>query len=143
MYELLYMSIAVKEMTDGELAELLEESRRHNSEVGITGMLLYRNREFMQILEGPRHEVVDLYQGIRADERHTSVVTIHEGPIHDRAFSSWSMAYKKLDQGDLDALLEGQESFSLETSPINLIKDNPNMGKELFLRVRQSLYKGQ
>lgn len=142
MYELLYMSVSTAEMHDSDLNEILDEARRHNDEAGITGMLLYGNREFIQILEGPKQEVLDLYKRIQADSRHTSAVTIHEGPIHNRAFSGWSMAFKVLEADDLGTLAEGEESFSTEASPINLIKENPNLGKELFLRVRNNLFEG-
>ncbi|HEX8658114.1 MAG TPA: BLUF domain-containing protein, partial [Hymenobacter sp.] len=77
--------------TEAQLCELLEQSRRHNAAAGITGLLLYSDGRYVQVLEGPRDKVRALYARIRKDPRHSHLVTICEGPGPTRWFTQWSM----------------------------------------------------
>ena len=104
LYELLYSSEASWEMTQKELLELLEQSRTKNKKLGVTGLLLYHNKEFMQLIEGEKSVILELWETIRKDERHFYAKVIYEGPIHERGFSEWSMAFKNIAGLDLDQL---------------------------------------
>ena len=55
-YCLVYLSQATHDFEAEELADLLAVSRRNNASTGITGLLMYESRLFMQALEGPRAE---------------------------------------------------------------------------------------
>ncbi|MEP7187723.1 MAG: BLUF domain-containing protein, partial [Roseiflexaceae bacterium] len=61
MYYLSYASVAVTPFTSAALQALLLTSRRNNMQLGITGMLLYKDGEFMQVLEGEQAAVQALY----------------------------------------------------------------------------------
>lgn len=98
LFELLYTSIAPAGLSDTELLSILEKARAKNQALDITGMLVYHNREIMQILEGEELKVRGLFQTIFQDERHTSVEVFYQGNIDHRAFSEWSMAFKLLDE---------------------------------------------
>ena len=116
-HELIYNSLAVRAMSSNDLLALLEQSRDKNKRLGITGFLVYHHGEFIQILEGGKKEVLDLYDTITQDERHTEVNLIWEGPIAERGFSDWSMAFANTNLLDLSRL-EGyseylQKRFSL------------------------------
>ena len=65
MFYLIYISSAVKLMNDDELLFMLEQAREKNLRLGLTGMLLYKNGSFMQMLEGDKQTVLDLYDTIR------------------------------------------------------------------------------
>ena len=52
MFELIYRSITVPNISDAEINAMLKTSRKFNSENNITGCLLFHNNEFIQILEG-------------------------------------------------------------------------------------------
>lgn len=52
MFEFIYRSIAVPNISDAEINAMLKTSRKFNSENNITGCLLFHNNEFIQILEG-------------------------------------------------------------------------------------------
>ena len=52
MYQLIYLSSATEMFTKEKLLALLEQSRPNNARLGITGILLYSNGNFMQTLEG-------------------------------------------------------------------------------------------
>lgn len=112
LYELLYTSFASRDMSEADLMELLETARRKNARLDITGMLLFDQQEFMQILEGSRSDVLALYEEIRNDDRHQSVCTVHEGPIAERAFDGWSMAFRLLSKKKIGS---GRLSRSIRT----------------------------
>ena len=83
-------------MDDRELELLVAVSRVHNATVGITGMLLYLDGNFIQVLEGSHTEVVRLYDRIRSDPRHLGIMTLVQGNVSKRAFPDWSMGYQRL-----------------------------------------------
>lgn len=140
MYELLYTSLAIKNFSDSELKELLEQARVKNDRLGITGMMMYDDREIIQLLEGEKEVVKELYETIQSDPRHTIVEVFYEGLIESRAFKDWSMAFKMIDDDTRQLVLSGYEQLDYEGSPINLIKDNPpNRGKSMFLILRKML----
>ncbi|HSM42684.1 MAG TPA: BLUF domain-containing protein, partial [Afifellaceae bacterium] len=62
MYCLVYVSAAHHLMGDDELTEILETSRARNAAAGITGMLLYKDGSFMQLLEGAKTNVLGTYE---------------------------------------------------------------------------------
>ncbi len=97
LYHLIYLSIATAEMLEAQLLELLETSRQNNTRDEITGMLLYKDGRFMQLLEGPESKVCATYGRIVRDLRHRDVTILLEGPIEDRDFADWSMGFRTLD----------------------------------------------
>lgn len=139
MYELLYASVSPPGLSESELVDILEVSRAKNLRLGVTGMLLYHDREIMQILEGEADVVKELYETITRDNRHRSVETLYQGPIEHRAFSLWSMAFKILDEDSAQRLVSGFEEYDPEKTPISMIKDSQNRGKKTFLMLRDTL----
>ena len=98
MYYLIYMSSAVKPMSFAELSALLQQCRDNNHNCDITGMLLYQNGTFMQMLEGGKQVVTDLFDAIRKDDRHTGVHIVVTGDIAKRNFEDWSMGFFNMDK---------------------------------------------
>lgn len=98
MFYLIYVSSAVKLMNHDELLLLLDEARKKNQELGVTGMLLYQEGTFMQMLEGEKQIVLDLYEAIKKDDRHTGVLTMLTDEIAERNFKDWSMGFFNMDE---------------------------------------------
>lgn len=94
VYSLVYTSTATDSLSDAGLAALLEKSRSNNASENITGMLLYRRRQFIQFLEGPEEAVRGLLLRIRLDPRHTDLKVLVEGSGRERQFSDWTMGYE-------------------------------------------------
>lgn len=93
IYELIYNSISAKDFDKKSLPDILLKSRSWNSANQITGCLVYHESEFLQILEGPEEVVKELYNRILLDHRHYNVQLLAQGPIKERAFADWCMAY--------------------------------------------------
>ncbi len=97
LYSLIYHSKASRAVHEVTLPPLLRKARLHNERRRIGGLLLYANSEFMQVLEGPEPALSQLYARIQADPRHYAVRTLAYGPIAERAFPDWRMAYAPAD----------------------------------------------
>jgi hypothetical protein len=100
MYSLVYVSTAAKLYTDEDLDDILRVSRSWNRKVNITGLLLYKEGYFMQFLEGPKGEVLDLLTKIKADSRHHSMIVIFQKDQGEREFDNWSMGFDRLGPGN-------------------------------------------
>jgi len=96
MHKILYTSHAAKPMSQDELTEILEKARTKNRQLEITGMLVYFEGNFVQLLEGEKSKIDALYDTIRQDERHSHLFLIDEVETPVRSFPNWQMAFKKL-----------------------------------------------
>jgi hypothetical protein len=96
VFQLAYASVAVRPLEQAELVTLLRQSRSNNLEHHVTGMLLYRDGRFLQLLEGAPDDVRRLYASIALDPRHRDVTTIAERHRLLRQFPSWTMAFRDL-----------------------------------------------
>jgi hypothetical protein len=108
MYELIYRSVAKPNLNADDIAKILETARNFNSKNEITGCLLFHNNEFIQIIEGEKEKLLQLYDSIKNDKRHSSVLLLAEDEIKERIFPNWSMAYYQLKENDninIDKLL--------------------------------------
>ncbi|TGE09523.1 BLUF domain-containing protein [Hymenobacter fodinae] len=101
MHQLIYMSTATSPMTDEELQKLLEQARLNNAKYDITGLLLYHEGRFMQLLEGPADAVRRVYSYIEQDGRHTGTIKLADKDVVKRSFPSWSMAFWPVRKEDL------------------------------------------
>lgn len=96
-----YTSIASHLMSHEELIQLLHQARENNRKRGITGMLLYMEGCFFQVLEGDQEMLEALYAKISKDKRHHHVMKLLEEPINTRGFDAWSMGYRHVTREDL------------------------------------------
>jgi hypothetical protein len=69
----IYASAVSRDFETEELEELLQVARENNAKLGLTGMLLYAEGSFFQVLEGPADVVDALYVKIKRDKRHDNV----------------------------------------------------------------------
>ncbi len=110
MYYTIYVSQAKRPMDVSELEQLLQKSRAWNTSKALTGLLIYRyssegkSGHFIQMLEGDKEEVHALYDKIKIDKRHHTVLKLNEGTIEKRMFSEWAMGFKNIDDATLAGL---------------------------------------
>ncbi len=92
---LLYVSKSTLPPSDAEAAVegILRVARARNAQLDVTGALLFTQHRFAQLLEGPHAAVQELMTRIRSDARHTDIVVVAQGPIEQRQFARWAMAY--------------------------------------------------
>jgi hypothetical protein len=106
MLTITYSSHATDQLAVAQrgLENLLAVSRTRNLQRGITGLLLFRDGIFIQVLEGETAAVQLVYRLICQDPRHHSPVKLLEEPISSRRFPGWSMGYQVLSDRDLSDL---------------------------------------
>lgn len=97
MRSLTFFSTATAAMTEDGFAALERECAEHESHVGVTGMLLHKNGDFLQIIEGSHSVIRDMYARISADRRHTNIRNISERTIQSREFDGSAVGFKNLD----------------------------------------------
>jgi hypothetical protein len=97
LIKVVYVSAAVKPFTQPALRELLAKARAFNSTVGVSGLLLYHEQSFFQILEGLEEDVVPLFAHIGRDPRHDRVMLLSRQEVTERNFGAWSMGFIDMD----------------------------------------------
>lgn len=119
VYQLVYSSIALKSISDTQVARLLTDSYEFNRQHNITGCLVYHGHEFLHLLEGERDEVLNLYARISKDKRHKHVTFIFDGEVKERVFDLPYMAGDKLttiDAPEIKSLISSEDLIELEVS---------------------------
>jgi uncharacterized membrane protein (DUF373 family) len=91
-------------MTQDDLEGILRTSRENNARLGITGMLLYGNNTFVQILEGEEKAVNELIDRIKRDSRHTDFQMLKKKTIDRREYADWSMDFKQVSGKEFQAV---------------------------------------
>jgi hypothetical protein len=106
----IYRSIAIKAFSEKELLEMLKTFREKNKSLDVTGMLLYDDNVFFQVIEGEDAIISQLYDSIKKDSRHRLVTTLVKEEINARDFLNWSMGFYKVNQQQLNHM-EGINDF--------------------------------
>lgn len=114
LVRLLYVSRSAQPVSDAFIESILQQSRKHNPELGITGVLCQSGEFFLQVLEGGRTAVNQLYSQIVRDDRHRDVMVLHYEEVHERRFASWTMAQVKLTRVNPTTLLKYSEKPELD-----------------------------
>lgn len=104
MQYLIYISTAVRPMGREDLVEILTKSRDNNQRNKITGLLLYAEGTFIQVLEGSQDDVLSTFHNITLDIRHKNVIKLLNDTLHERVFPKWSMGFAALSPGKLKEL---------------------------------------
>ncbi len=137
IYQLVYSSSATQEFWPDDLFRLVETSRRKNALRAVTGMLLFRDGQFLQLLEGPEREVMSVFELVKRDPRHTGVKVLLSEAVPERQFPEWTMGFERLDEAwnvprAWATILEnGLNSSSMA--------ENPSRAKDLLLTFRYTL----
>lgn len=131
MFQLVYLSSATKPFTKEELVALLNHSRANNQRNGLTGMLLYKDGNIMQVLEGERATVEKRFDLIRHDPRHKDIIVLESGEVPGREFGEWSMGFRDLQDPALRSL-PGYNEFLNKSLVIEEFADNPSAAGTLL-----------
>jgi hypothetical protein len=109
LVRLLYASRAAEPVTADLIDAILRSSHAHNPALGITGVLCYGGDVYMQVLEGGRSAVNDLYNKIVRDSRHREVMLLLYEEIAERRFAGWTMGHVNLKKINPSLLLKHAE----------------------------------
>lgn len=132
LYSLLYSSAETEPMTELGLADLLIKAREYNQSHDITGMLLYRKCSFMQLLEGDKEVIEDLYDSkIILDDRHIAVTKFYTSHIDERIFPDWSMGFKIISDDAIKSI-GGYSNFLEDGFDTDGLKEEPAIAIQIL-----------
>jgi Sensors of blue-light using FAD len=138
MLSLIYVSTSIKLLSDQELLDILKVSRENNDSSEITGLLLYKGGNFMQVLEGADETVIALYEKIKIDPRHKDVSIISKEQIQSRQFSEWGMAFQNLDNTEIKNE-PGYSQFLHDEFTAEVYEKNPLRAYIMLLTFRNNM----
>ena len=93
LVELSYLSEAVSDMSFLGLMRLLESARAFNQKNGISGILLYDNQQFGQIIEGEHASVMKAWKRIQDDKRHHRIELLEIKEITEKSYPDWLLRF--------------------------------------------------
>jgi uncharacterized membrane protein (DUF373 family) len=132
-------------MSSQALLGLLQQSRDNNAANGVTGMLLYGNTTFLQVLEGDENVIDNLINKIRKDSRHTNMKMLDRRTIQQRQYSDWSMGFKRVSAKELQEVERFRDLDKKELNPDDLLQHSDvvqnlmkHFRKERFKTIGQS-----
>jgi hypothetical protein len=110
---LFYCSLAEKDISRDDILNILSWSRQYNKKNAVTGILLYwkKTNQFMQVLEGEEKILLNLFDKICKDTRHSLIKIIYQEGIIERGFKDWTMAFQGIDEIDISSLDGFSELF--------------------------------
>lgn len=93
LIQLIYTSEASSNLNKSEVLEIPRKAQFKNHSLKISGLLLFKDGQFIQLLEGDEACVQGLFEVIAKDQRHTNV-TVRDRFQTDRAsLPTWAMGY--------------------------------------------------
>jgi hypothetical protein len=104
MYYILYLSTGTNWFSEDDLTGLLSVSVKNNTNNKVTGILLYHQGNFIQLLEGGEQSIRNTFNRISADNRHKDITIIANGQLQQRNFPEWAMGFKSINAESLKQL---------------------------------------
>lgn len=105
-YAISYVSSADPDLPEKDVKYLLKKATEYNNSQNITGLLLYSESNFFQLLEGEKDKIVKLYSQIEKDPRHTNIIKFIEKPVSRPAYDGYICGFLKEDTRYDDSILE-------------------------------------
>jgi hypothetical protein len=140
MIQLIYASAATVDFSDEDLKELLTLARKNNESLNVSGMLVYHEGSFLQILEGEEAAVLALYTKIEKDRRHGNVRMLLRSEITTRSFGDWKMGFydasKIMDSSEAGFVDFFRKGHALEN-------DNGDRARSVLLQFREGSWRQQ
>ena len=118
LLQIIYMSNLV-DNDEAQIAPIVESARRNNAQNQVTGMLLYSDGHFMQVLEGDPAAVKATFEVIQRDPRHTHIFILDELRVGRREFGTWSMGYHRVTGSDLVSQPELAALFEIKAHELS------------------------
>lgn len=134
LVRLVYTSTVTNGLSQAGIEDILKVARRNNSKHGITGLLCFNSRYFLQCLEGPRRIINETYEKIMSDERHKELVILDYKEIACREFTDWAMGYVPISH--INSSLSLKYARSNEFSPYEISGES---ALKMLLEIKQTI----
>ena len=139
MLQVSYVSRSSEPMPSEQLLALLLQCRKNNAAKAVTGMLLYENGTFLQVIEGEDDVIDDLVAQILNDPRHAQVQMLSRKPISSRQYADWSMGFEQVTDARLKGV-DGLKDFSASNFNFDYLVGNESVVSQLMDHFREPHY---
>ena len=102
LLQLVYVSNRKSNCPQEEIDKILNSCEENNPRLNVTGVLLYTDQKFIQLVEGDARVITDLYDKIKDDSRHSNTMMISLGPIKEKSIPCWNMASRSISGSRFD-----------------------------------------
>ena len=136
LMQLIYASQETRPMSEEDLVRILQGARDKNQQYHVTGMLVYKNGIFLQILEGQDDALETIWEIIQADSRHDNIVEIRNRPIKERDFSDWAMGFTNLSGRDFSSI-PGYSHFLDSDFSLENLHTKPGFALDFLLSAKE------
>ncbi|MGR7813261.1 BLUF domain-containing protein [Lacinutrix undariae] len=92
-----YISDALEHESLDNIETLYEKAKANNFKNNITGILIYKNKNFLQVLEGEIDTVNTTYEKITYDARHHNIFKVINTTIEGRIFEDYNFGFTIID----------------------------------------------
>lgn len=120
LYRIIYKSVPTISITEEFLFSIFGSSEKFNIPEKITGLLLSTDKHFLQVIEGEKKVLNQLYHNIARDTRHDQIELLSYEMIETRVFSEWGMKiltisdlHKEIRNKIVEKYGQGKEDFCL------------------------------
>jgi hypothetical protein len=93
LFQLVYVSTAKADISYTDIRNILDSSRKNNALDDVTGLLIFRDGFFLQLLEGQETAVKNILGKILLDTRNEKVRVLVQEDAPSRLFHDWNMAF--------------------------------------------------
>lgn len=135
LLQVIYASAAVRKLPPEELAEILAVARERNSAEEISGLLVYHDGSFLQVLEGPEERVDALVAKIKKDPRHHKFKLLLRDRIAGKEFEEWNMGF-----ADTSGATRDMEGFLDYERELNDALADKAMAQRVLKKFRSGLW---
>ncbi len=117
-YIISYVSTITPDLSDVDIRELMEFVKHKNSLLNITGILIYSEGNFFQILEGESEVVKSIFEKIKKDPRHYNIIKMLDKEIKNNSFSAYYSPFTVISdhysQTELHQFLKNEKDYNPE-----------------------------
>lgn len=135
--QIVYISAARGGLGAEDLQAIFRRSIENNPVSGITGLLLWRDLEFMQVIEGPSEAIENLYARILRDPRHTLVIKLLDQVLAEREFPDWAMQVVNVRERSVTELKAA--GGGIDDGQFRSLAGSPSRAKQLLRHFRDAV----
>lgn len=92
-----YISDSLEHECLDKLKALYVKAKSNNLTHNITGVLIYKNQNFLQVLEGEDIKVDKTFNRIKSDSRHKNIFKVINTSIDERIFEDYNFGFTIID----------------------------------------------
>ena len=97
-----------------DIQDLYLRAKDNNAKNNISGILIYYNGNYLQVLEGHQEHVDSTYNRIKSDKRHKNIIKVINLNIEERIFEDYNFGF---------TIIESSNEFNELNEYLNWLKN--------------------